>query len=85
MEANHLGQIRTGAASGYATDLMAGPEASILAVIGSGFHPFSGQKVAYVSAISLTDTSMPSAFSTASCKKRRSESLSVNRLSTVTW
>ncbi len=25
MEANHLGQIRTGAASGYATDLMAAP------------------------------------------------------------
>jgi hypothetical protein len=25
MEANHLGQIRTGAASGYATDLLANP------------------------------------------------------------
>ena len=38
MEANYLGQIRTGAASGYATDLMADPAASILAVIGSGFQ-----------------------------------------------
>jgi hypothetical protein len=47
--------------------------------------PLSGQKVAYASAISLTDTSTLSAFSTASCKKRRSESLSANRLSTVTW
>src|SRR4030095_2311321 len=28
---------------------------------------------------------MSSAFSTPSCKKRRSESLSANRLSTVTW
>src|SRR4029450_3677864 len=28
---------------------------------------------------------MPSAFSTPSCKKRRSESLSASRLSTVTW
>jgi alanine dehydrogenase len=38
MEANHLGQIRTGAASGYATDLMANPEASVLGIIGSGFQ-----------------------------------------------
>jgi alanine dehydrogenase len=38
MEANHLGQIRTGAASGYATDLLANPEADTLAVIGSGFQ-----------------------------------------------
>ncbi|HVO97219.1 MAG TPA: ornithine cyclodeaminase family protein [Bryobacteraceae bacterium] len=37
-EANYLGQIRTGAASGYATDLLAAPDASILAVIGSGFQ-----------------------------------------------
>src|ERR1700674_1672023 len=37
MEANHLGQIRTGAASAYATDLMANPGASVLGVIGSGF------------------------------------------------
>ena len=38
MEANHLGQIRTGAASGYATDLLANPEAGTLGVIGSGFQ-----------------------------------------------
>jgi ornithine cyclodeaminase/alanine dehydrogenase-like protein (mu-crystallin family) len=38
MQANYLGQIRTGAASGYATDLMANPEASILGIIGSGFQ-----------------------------------------------
>jgi ornithine cyclodeaminase/alanine dehydrogenase-like protein (mu-crystallin family) len=38
MEANGLGQIRTGAASGYATDLMANPQADSLAVIGSGFQ-----------------------------------------------
>jgi alanine dehydrogenase len=38
MEANHLGQIRTGAASGYATDLLANPEADTLGVIGSGFQ-----------------------------------------------
>src|SRR5580700_5054301 len=37
-EANHLGQIRTGAASGYATDLLALPNASTLAIIGSGFQ-----------------------------------------------
>lgn len=37
-EANHLGQIRTGAASGYATDLLARPDASTLAIIGSGFQ-----------------------------------------------
>jgi alanine dehydrogenase len=38
MEANHLGQIRTGAASGYATDLLASPDATDLAIIGSGFQ-----------------------------------------------
>jgi ornithine cyclodeaminase/alanine dehydrogenase-like protein (mu-crystallin family) len=38
MEANGLGQIRTGAASGYATDLLANPKADTLAVIGSGFQ-----------------------------------------------
>src|SRR5260370_21608323 len=37
-EANHLGQIRTGAASGYATDLLAAPDAATLAIIGSGFQ-----------------------------------------------
>ncbi len=37
-EANHLGQIRTGAASGYATDLLARKGASTLAIIGSGFQ-----------------------------------------------
>jgi len=38
MEANWLGQIRTGAASGYATDLLASPGASTLGIIGSGFQ-----------------------------------------------
>jgi ornithine cyclodeaminase/alanine dehydrogenase-like protein (mu-crystallin family) len=38
MEANYLGQIRTGAASGYATDLLANPKAATLAIIGSGFQ-----------------------------------------------
>ncbi len=38
MEANHLGQIRTGAASGYATDVLARPDAQVLAMIGSGFQ-----------------------------------------------
>ncbi len=38
MEANYLGQIRTGAASGYATDLLANPEADTLGIIGSGLQ-----------------------------------------------
>jgi ornithine cyclodeaminase/alanine dehydrogenase-like protein (mu-crystallin family) len=38
MEANWLGQIRTGAASGYATDLLARSDASFLGIIGSGFQ-----------------------------------------------
>lgn len=37
-EANCLGQIRTGAVSGLATDLLARPEAQTLGVIGSGFQ-----------------------------------------------
>lgn len=38
MEANYLGQIRTGAATGVATDLLASPQARILGVIGSSFQ-----------------------------------------------
>src|SRR5439155_12838792 len=37
-EANYLGQIRTGAASGLATDLLARQDASSVAIIGSGFQ-----------------------------------------------
>jgi ornithine cyclodeaminase/alanine dehydrogenase-like protein (mu-crystallin family) len=37
-EANYLGQIRTGAASGYATDVLAAPGAATLVIIGSGFQ-----------------------------------------------
>ena len=38
MEANLLGQIRTGAASGLATDLMARGGAAAIAVVGTGFQ-----------------------------------------------
>lgn len=38
IEANVLGQIRTGAASGVATRHLARPDAAILAVIGAGFQ-----------------------------------------------
>jgi alanine dehydrogenase len=38
IQANALGQIRTGAASGYATHLLARPDASTLGIIGSGFQ-----------------------------------------------
>ena len=38
MEANYLGQIRTGAATGYATSVLASPAADTLGVIGSGFQ-----------------------------------------------
>jgi alanine dehydrogenase len=37
-EADALGQIRTGAASGLATDLLANPDARIGAIIGTGFQ-----------------------------------------------
>ena len=40
-EANWLGQIRTGATSGVATDLLANPDARVLAVIGTGFQAAS--------------------------------------------
>ncbi len=38
IEATHLGQIRTGAASGVATDLLARQDAAVLGVIGTGFQ-----------------------------------------------
>jgi ornithine cyclodeaminase/alanine dehydrogenase-like protein (mu-crystallin family) len=38
LEANYLGQIRTGAVSGLATDLLARHDASKLAIIGGGFQ-----------------------------------------------
>ena len=38
IEANALGQIRTGAASGLATSLLARPDSHTLAIIGSGFQ-----------------------------------------------
>lgn len=38
MEANYLGQIRTGAATGLAASLLANPEAATLAIVGSGFQ-----------------------------------------------
>jgi alanine dehydrogenase len=38
IEANHLGQIRTGAASGFAARLLARPDSRTVAVIGSGFQ-----------------------------------------------
>jgi alanine dehydrogenase len=38
LEANHLGQIRTGAASGVATKYLARGDASVAAIIGSGFQ-----------------------------------------------
>jgi ornithine cyclodeaminase/alanine dehydrogenase-like protein (mu-crystallin family) len=37
-DANHLGQIRTGAASGYATELLSKKDARTLGIIGSGFQ-----------------------------------------------
>jgi ornithine cyclodeaminase/alanine dehydrogenase-like protein (mu-crystallin family) len=49
IEANHLGQIRTGAATGYATDVMARADAQALAVIGSGFQ--AETQVAAVAAV----------------------------------
>jgi len=49
IEASALGQIRTGAASGFATDLLARPEAETLAIIGSGYQ--AETQVAAVAAV----------------------------------
>ncbi len=38
MEADYVGQLRTGAASGIATKYLARPDAAVLALIGSGFQ-----------------------------------------------
>ena len=52
LEANYLGQIRTGAVSGLATRLLARPDSKIAAVIGSGFQARS-QVEALVTAMRL--------------------------------
>jgi alanine dehydrogenase len=54
IEADHLGRIRTGAASGLATKLLANPEARTLAVIGAGRQAFT--QVAAVCAVRKIDT-----------------------------
>ncbi|MGO9240646.1 MAG: ornithine cyclodeaminase family protein [Bryobacteraceae bacterium] len=41
IEANHLGQIRTGAASGVATELLAAAAVSEVALIGAGFQAWT--------------------------------------------
>ncbi len=41
IEADYLGQMRTGAASGVATRLMARPESAVLAVIGAGLQAWT--------------------------------------------
>lgn len=38
MEANYLGQLRTGAATGVATEAMARPDAGVVGLIGTGFQ-----------------------------------------------
>jgi ornithine cyclodeaminase/alanine dehydrogenase-like protein (mu-crystallin family) len=38
LEANYLGQIRTGAASGFATSMLARPNSRTIGIIGSGFQ-----------------------------------------------
>ena len=38
LEANYLGQLRTGAASGYATKLLARADAQVVGLIGGGFQ-----------------------------------------------
>ncbi len=53
IEANALGQIRTGAASGYATDLLSRPDSRVLAVIGSGYQ--AETQVAAVAAVRKLD------------------------------
>ncbi|NQW17187.1 MAG: ornithine cyclodeaminase family protein [Chloroflexi bacterium] len=52
IEANRMGQIRTGSASGLASKYMARPESSVVAVIGSGYQART-QLEAVVSALPI--------------------------------
>ncbi len=54
IEADHLGRIRTGAASGLATKLLANPQARTLGVIGAGRQAFT--QVAAVCAVRKIET-----------------------------
>jgi alanine dehydrogenase len=54
IEADHLGRMRTGAASGLATKLLANPEARVLGVIGAGRQALT--QVAAVCAVRKIET-----------------------------
>ena len=54
IEADHLGRMRTGAASGLATKILANPEARTLGVIGAGRQAFT--QVAAVCAVRKIET-----------------------------
>ncbi len=53
IEANALGQIRTGAASGLATSLLARPDARTLAILGSGFQARTQLEAVLLAAASI--------------------------------
>lgn len=79
IDANALGQIRTGAASGIATKLLARPDAGVLAVIGCGFQAETQlEAIARVRALREVRVFSRSAEKRESFAERMSRSLAVS-------
>ncbi|MDX2180472.1 MAG: ornithine cyclodeaminase family protein [Bryobacteraceae bacterium] len=84
-EANWLGQIRTGATSGVATDLLANPNAKTLAVIGTGFQAASQIDAIRTVRPSITEVRQWSRSKQINCASAEDCVRGADVISTATW
>ena len=84
-EANWLGQIRTGATSGVATDLLANPDAKVLAVIGTGFQAASQIEAVRAVRPGITEVRSWSRSKQVNCTSAEDCVRGADVISTATW